>query len=121
MLDSGAWGSDRSAMAPAVLTELLSDPELPNSAAHTLTDLPLLEIESGYWERAGRLRAPRSGEEAQGTAWGRVDCPKLYRQGHLTSDQETGISERLPIRRGCGSSLAELLVRYGSVEREGAI
>lgn len=44
-------------MAPAVLTELLSDPELSNPAASTLSDLPLLEIEMGYWERAGRLRA----------------------------------------------------------------
>jgi predicted nucleic acid-binding protein len=44
-------------MAPAVLTELLSDPELFGPAASTLSDLPLLEIEIGYWERAGRLRA----------------------------------------------------------------
>ena len=43
-------------MAPAVLTELLSDPELPKSAAGTLAELPLLGLETGYWERAGRLR-----------------------------------------------------------------
>ena len=41
-------------MAPAVLTELLSDPELPSSAAHTLSDLPLIDIRPGYWHRAGR-------------------------------------------------------------------
>jgi hypothetical protein len=44
-------------MAPAVLTELLSDPKLPSPVAQTLMDIPLIDIESGYWERAGRLRA----------------------------------------------------------------
>ncbi|HEX6495717.1 MAG TPA: PIN domain-containing protein [Acidobacteriaceae bacterium] len=44
-------------MVPAVLTELLSDPELPPSATRTLSDLPLIDIDSGYWQRAGRLRA----------------------------------------------------------------
>lgn len=44
-------------MVPAVLTELLSDPKLPASVAETLTDVPMMEIESGYWERAGLLRA----------------------------------------------------------------
>jgi predicted nucleic acid-binding protein len=44
-------------MAPPVLAELLSDPELPSPAARTLSELPLIEIESGYWERAGKLRA----------------------------------------------------------------
>jgi predicted nucleic acid-binding protein len=44
-------------MVPAVLTELLSDPNLPVAVARTLTELPLMEIGTGYWERAGRLRA----------------------------------------------------------------
>ncbi|MBC7925246.1 MAG: PIN domain-containing protein [Bryobacteraceae bacterium] len=44
-------------MAPVVLTELLSDPKLNASIARTLAGLPLLEIQSGFWERAGRLRA----------------------------------------------------------------
>lgn len=44
-------------MPPAVLTELLSDPELPASIARTLSELPLLDPEPGYWQRAGRLRA----------------------------------------------------------------
>jgi hypothetical protein len=44
-------------MAPAVLTELLSDPELPASAARTLSDVPLIDVDPGYWRRAGRLRA----------------------------------------------------------------
>lgn len=44
-------------MVPAVLTELLSDPKLPPSVAATLSEIPLIEINSGYWERAGALRA----------------------------------------------------------------
>ena len=45
------------AMVPAVLTELLSDPKLPPAVAKTLSDLPLIRIEAGYWQRAGMLRA----------------------------------------------------------------
>ncbi len=44
-------------MVPAVLTELLSDPKLPAPAAKTLSAVPLIEIDPGYWERAGALRA----------------------------------------------------------------
>lgn len=44
-------------MVPAVLTEMLSDPKLPADVAQTLSALPLIEITSGYWERAGSLRA----------------------------------------------------------------
>lgn len=44
-------------MVPVVLAELLSDPELPAAVAETLADLPLIEIEAGYWQRAGNLRA----------------------------------------------------------------
>ena len=44
-------------MAPVVLTELLSDPKLSAEVADTLSDIPLIEIESGYWQRAGGLRA----------------------------------------------------------------
>jgi predicted nucleic acid-binding protein len=44
-------------MVPAVLTELLSDPELPSGVAETLSDVPLIEIGPGYWKRAGVLRA----------------------------------------------------------------
>jgi predicted nucleic acid-binding protein len=42
---------------PVVLTELLSDPKLPSGVAATLLELPLIETASGYWERAGRVRA----------------------------------------------------------------
>ena len=44
-------------MAPAVLTELLSDPKLPSPVVASLLDIPLTEVTSGYWERAGALRA----------------------------------------------------------------
>jgi predicted nucleic acid-binding protein len=44
-------------MVPAVLTEMLSDPKMPADVAETLAQLPLIEIESGYWQRAGALRA----------------------------------------------------------------
>jgi len=44
-------------MPPIVLTELLSDPQLPLSVAKTLSDVPMIEIEAGFWQRAGALRA----------------------------------------------------------------
>lgn len=44
-------------MAPVVLTELLSDPKLPLSVAKTLLEIPLIEMEYGFWQRAGALRA----------------------------------------------------------------
>lgn len=44
-------------MTPAVLTELLSDPELPAEVSERLLDLPLIETQAGYWRRAGDLRA----------------------------------------------------------------
>jgi predicted nucleic acid-binding protein len=44
-------------MPPIVLTELLSDPQLPASVAKTLSDVPMIEIEAGFWQRAGALRA----------------------------------------------------------------
>ncbi len=44
-------------MVPAVLTELLSDSQIPVSTAESLKELPLMQIESGYWQRAGELRA----------------------------------------------------------------
>lgn len=44
-------------MVPVVLTELLSDPKLPAGVAETLSEMPLVEIGAGYWQRAGALRA----------------------------------------------------------------
>ncbi len=44
-------------MVPAVLAEVLSDPKLPADVSQNLAELPLIEIEPGYWQRAGELRA----------------------------------------------------------------
>jgi predicted nucleic acid-binding protein len=44
-------------MVPAVLAELLSDPELSPDVARALSEVPLIGIELGYWRRAGELRA----------------------------------------------------------------
>ncbi len=44
-------------MAPPVLTELLSSPDLPGQVVKTLSEIPLLELQAGDWERAGALRA----------------------------------------------------------------
>jgi predicted nucleic acid-binding protein len=43
-------------MVPVVLTELLSDPRLPSDVAKTISEIPLIEVASGYWQRAGALR-----------------------------------------------------------------
>lgn len=54
-------------MVPIVLTEMLSDPGLPAHVAAALSDVPLLEVERGYWQRAGLLRAKvlRKGRKAR--------------------------------------------------------
>jgi predicted nucleic acid-binding protein len=44
-------------MVPVVLTEILSDPKLPSDVAETFSEIPLIELASGYWQRAGALRA----------------------------------------------------------------
>jgi predicted nucleic acid-binding protein len=50
--------ADRQAcMPPVVLTELLSDPKLPDRVERLLLRVPLLTLLDGYWERAGALRA----------------------------------------------------------------
>jgi predicted nucleic acid-binding protein len=45
------------ALPPVVLTEVLSDPALPRRVRTLLAGLPILDIEPGFWERAGVLRA----------------------------------------------------------------
>jgi predicted nucleic acid-binding protein len=44
-------------IVPAVLTELLSDPELSPDVSETLLQIPQIEIRPGFWQRAGMLRA----------------------------------------------------------------
>ena len=48
---------DTLAMAPPVLSELLSAPFLPTEAESSLLEIELLEPGEGYWWRAGKLRA----------------------------------------------------------------
>jgi predicted nucleic acid-binding protein len=44
-------------MVPVVLTELLSDPSLPADVIGILSEVPVVDISSGYWQRAGVLRS----------------------------------------------------------------
>jgi predicted nucleic acid-binding protein len=44
-------------MVPVVLTEIGSDPKLPPEVSRILSELPLIDVEPGYWQRAGELRA----------------------------------------------------------------
>jgi predicted nucleic acid-binding protein len=53
----GALRDRRVLMVPAVLTEILSDPKLPAEVLTMLSELPLIAVEPGYWQRAGVLRA----------------------------------------------------------------
>jgi predicted nucleic acid-binding protein len=45
------------ALPAVVLSELLSDPALPRNVRDLLASLPILEVEPGFWSRAGLLRA----------------------------------------------------------------
>jgi predicted nucleic acid-binding protein len=45
------------ALPPVVLTELLSDPAVTRPVRTLLAGLPILDVEPGYWERAGIIRA----------------------------------------------------------------
>ncbi len=39
------------------MTELLSDPQMAPATRRVLSQIPFVEIEAGYWERSGALRA----------------------------------------------------------------
>jgi hypothetical protein len=52
-----ALAERQACLPPVVLSELLSDPELPRRVQVLFLELPLLALSEGYWERAGRLRA----------------------------------------------------------------
>lgn len=56
-LVESALADHQACMPPVVLTELLSDPKLPGSLASLLSQLPILDPDPGFWERAGLLRA----------------------------------------------------------------
>lgn len=44
-------------ISPIVLTEALSKPDLDEASVEIVLSLPVLTFHSGYWQRAGRLRA----------------------------------------------------------------
>jgi predicted nucleic acid-binding protein len=54
-------------LPPVVLTETLSDPAITRPVRALLVALPLLDHDTGYWERAGLLRASilRQGRKAR--------------------------------------------------------
>ena len=43
-------------LPPVVLTEMLGAPRLPAQLERVLRGVPLLELVTGYWQRAGELR-----------------------------------------------------------------
>jgi predicted nucleic acid-binding protein len=43
-------------LPPVVLTELLSDPGLPERLAQIILAFKLLDVSEGYWQRAGEAR-----------------------------------------------------------------
>ena len=44
-------------MMPVVLSELLSEPNLPDEVERFLTGVPMVRLDDGFWQRAGKLRA----------------------------------------------------------------
>jgi len=52
-----ALAESQACLPPVVLSEVLSDPKLPRKVEKLLLQVPMLEPGSGFWERAGRLRA----------------------------------------------------------------
>ena len=52
-----ALAQSQACLPPVVLSEMLSDPELPRPLEEALLRIPTLDLQPGYWERAGRLRA----------------------------------------------------------------
>jgi predicted nucleic acid-binding protein len=56
-LVESALADHQACLPPVVLTELLSDPRLPRTVGALLSQLPTLDVDPAYWERAGQLRA----------------------------------------------------------------
>ena len=57
LLVVSAIRSRRAALAPIVVTELLSEPTMEEGTRAALAKTPMLLLRDGYWERAGLLRA----------------------------------------------------------------
>lgn len=52
-----ALQSEQLVLPSPVLSELLSDPKLPQSIADKISSLPRLAIKQGFWQHTGELRA----------------------------------------------------------------
>jgi hypothetical protein len=65
-------------MVPVVLTELLSDPELPSDVSETLLQVPHMELRVGFWQRAGILRAKVLGKRRKARLGDAFNCAELY-------------------------------------------
>lgn len=50
-------GERQACLPPVVVSEVLSDPKLPDHVAALIKALPSLPVSEGYWERAGALRS----------------------------------------------------------------
>lgn len=62
-----ALAQSRALLPPVVLTELLSAPRLSAADAAQFIAIPRVDLASGFWERAGQLRASvlRRGHKAR--------------------------------------------------------
>ena len=78
-------------LPPPVLTELLSDPALPGSVRTLLAGLPVLELEPGFWERAGMLRASVLKKSQESPDRRRIDRPELPRSVHTPDHSRQGL------------------------------
>jgi len=52
-LVESALADHQACLPPVVVTEPFSDPKLPRPVATLLRQLPVLDPETGFWERAG--------------------------------------------------------------------
>lgn len=52
-----ALALQQAVLPPVVITEILSAPDLDRETAEILRGLPVLDIRSGFWERAAETRA----------------------------------------------------------------
>lgn len=77
-------------MVPVVLTELLSDPNLPADVIRVLSEIPIVDIGPGYWQRAGMLRSKVLAKGRKARLGDALIAPSCIDQGIrlLTRDQD---------------------------------
>ena len=82
-------------MVPVVLTELLSEPNLSAAVIETLSEVPMIDIEAGYWRRAGALRAKALGARRKARLGDALIAQSCI-DNAVSSLHETKIFERSP-------------------------